>query len=127
MAKGSTRAGLSPDRGRCDGFSIAESSKIKIWTSSRKKLIRPQFCFSQLYSTRGTSMRGCSMIPRFHRSSFVGSCVIPGTQVLNLVTRVTKFNSSTAIGKQVLWSQNHQNQNQKSGTFYLIYLNFLII
>ena len=40
----------------------------------------------------------------------------------------TKFSdSSTAIGKQVLWSQNHQNQNQKSGTFYLIYLNFLII
>ena len=48
-----TRAGLSPDRGRCDGFSFAESSKIKNWTSSRKKTRMSEVLFSQVHSTSG--------------------------------------------------------------------------
>ena len=48
-----TRAGLSPDRGRCDCFSYAESSKIKNWTSSRKKAHTSEVLFSQVYSTSG--------------------------------------------------------------------------
>ena len=51
--KFSTRAGLSPDRGRCDGFSFAESSKIKNWTSSRKKAHTSEVLFFQVHSTRG--------------------------------------------------------------------------
>jgi hypothetical protein len=59
---------------------------------------------------------------KFSNSS--AKCSTSSTKFSDLSTKFS--DSSTAIGKQVLWSQNPQNQNQKSGTRKLFIFKFNI-